>query len=245
MSALLRLREFLHRRRDMSRAWTDTWPDDGSWIETARSCPGFHLDVGYAVTSYVPGWMLAVDARDDPPILLPAVPQECGHVLTTNAIGHEAELLRYFSQLPRLPDPTSRRETAAFSSLAVNVLIGLPEEPPILVDMFAGSRLAALALLDVLTDTAGSHGVIYDNLDQGWALRIQIEDDAVLVLEWDWDTADRRKDARALRFPRTAVAVQAAAARRRLDHLHATLIGELASDLWTCRSGSNEQAAPI
>ena len=102
------------------------WPDDDAWIAAARSCAAFHLDVGYAVASYVPGWMLPVDAADDVPIALPDLPQVRGHVLTADTVGREAELIGHFAQLPPLPDPETRRETAAFCSLDVNVLIGFP-----------------------------------------------------------------------------------------------------------------------
>ena len=54
----------------------------------------------------------------------------------------------------------------------------------------------------------------------------------MLVLEWDWEAADPRQDARALRLPRRELAVQAAAARRRLDHLHGALAAALGRDLW-------------
>jgi hypothetical protein len=198
-------------------------------------CPEFQLDAGYAVTSYVPDWMLSATAPDDPAILLPDLPQVVGHVLTADAIGHETELLRYFSQLPQLPGRSSRRETAPFCSLAVNLLLRLPGEPPIVADMFAGSRPAAAALLDGLADTDAPGGSLYDNLDQGWALRILVQHDAVLVLDWSGEADERREDARALRLSRHAVAAQAIAARRRLDHLHSVLMDVLGRDLWPTR----------
>ncbi len=177
--------------------------------------------------------MLPIGAPDDPSIALPDLPRMCGHVLTADTIGREGELIRHFRQLPRLPEPATRRETAAFCSLNVNVFIGLPGQTPIVADMFAGSQKAARDLLGVLADTNGPDGVIYDNLDQGWALRILVEGDAVLVFDWDWEAADGWHNARALRLPRDAVAWQAVAARLRLDHLHTTLLAALGTDLWS------------
>lgn len=190
------------------------------------------LDAGFAVTSHVPGWMLRVHASDNTLIALPELPQVLGHVLTADADDHEAELIRHFARLPPLPNRAWRRGTAEFCSLGVNLLVCLPGEEPVLVDMFAGSWKTARAMLDVLADLQHPAGVLYDNLDQGWALRILLEQDAVLVLEWDWEAADPRQDARVLRLPRRDLAVQAAAARQRLDHLHGALTAALGHDLW-------------
>jgi len=229
--------ELLHRlRRLFSSHGEDVlgWPDDGSWIPTAHTHTEFRLDAGYAVTPYVPGWMLPVGAPDDPPIPLPDLPEIAGHVLTADAVGREAELVRHFSRLPPLPGLACQREITPFSSLSVDLLLCLPGEAPVVAEMFAGSRLAAASLLDDLSNAAGEGGTLYDNLDQGWALRILVEADAVLVLDWDPEESDPREGARALRLPRSAVAEQAAAARQRLHHLHATLLRALGRDLWSC-----------
>lgn len=230
--------ELLHRFRKLFGprvADILEWPDDASWIPTARPYAEFRLDAGYAVTPYVPGWMLPAGVPDDPPVPLPNLPEVAGHVLTADAVGREAELVRHFSQLPSLPDPASRREIAEFSSLSVNVLLCLPEEAPIVADMFVGSQQATGFLLDDLSDATGAGGMVYDNLDQGWALRILVEADAVLLLDWDPEAIDPRESARALRLSRRIVAAQASAARQRLNHLHATLLHALGRDLWSCQ----------
>ena len=41
----------------------------------ARPCRAFQLDVGYAVTPCVPGWMLPVDWPNDAPFPLPDLPR--------------------------------------------------------------------------------------------------------------------------------------------------------------------------
>ena len=196
------------------------WPDDDTWTVSARLCPNADLDAGFAVTNFIPGWMLPIKAQDDPPITLPAMPIVAGHVLTADAMNAEAELIHYFMQLPPLPKPRQRRETALFCSLEVNLVIGMPGELPIIVDTFAGSWKAARELLTALANPDQPSGMLYDNLDQGWALRIQTEADAVLVLRWDWEAVDGQGDVTALRLPRTSLAYQAIAARSRLDHLH-------------------------
>lgn len=230
MERLRRMGKLFRLRREAA----PEWPDDGSWIPAIRSCTEFKLDAGYAVTSCVPGWMLPVGVPDCPPVPLPDLPQVAGHVLAANAVGREAELIRYFSRLPQLPDRASWREITEFSSLPVNLLLSLPGEDPIVADMFAGSRRAADSLLDDLSNVEGAGGTVYDNLDQGWALRIMVRADAVLVLDWNPEAADPRESARVLQLPRSAVAVQAIAARHRLDHLHAVMLHTLGRNLWSC-----------
>jgi hypothetical protein len=154
----------LHRLRGFFRARGEAipeWPDDGSWMPTARTHAEFRLDAGYAVTPYVPGWMLPVGTPNDPSIALPDLPEVAGHVLTADAVGLEAELVRHFSRLPPLPGPACRREIAPFSSLSVNLLLCLPGEPPVVADMFVGSRMAAASLLDDLSNPAGAGGTVY------------------------------------------------------------------------------------
>ena len=209
------------------------WPDDGSWMGSAQPCPEFRLDAGYAVTHYVPGWLLPVHAPNAPPISLPKLPRTAGHVLTVDTIGREAELVRHFAQLPPLPDPVLRRETAAWSCLEVNLLLCPPGEHPVVADTFGPSRAEADRLLAELADTDTPPAMLYDNLDQGWALRVVVEPEEVFVLDWAWDAPDPRHGARSLRLPRPELARQAAAARERLQHLHETLVGALGRDIWT------------
>lgn len=206
-------------------------------MAAARPCGEFRLDAGYAVTSYVPGWLLPPGAPDDPPIALPDLPLTSGHVLTEDAVGHEPELVRHFAQLPPLPGPARRRETAKWCSLEVNLVLCVPGEHPIVADTFGPSRVEADHLLGALADADAPPSVAYDNLDQGWALRLVVEAEEVFVLDWDWDAPDPQRGANALRLPRGKLAGQAAAARARLRHLHGKLVAALGRDLWTREAG--------
>ena len=107
----------------------------------SRPCEEFRLDAGFAVTSYVPGWLLPAGAPDDASIALPELPLTSGYVLTEDAVGREDELVRHFAQLPPLPGPARRRETAAWCCLEVNLLLCLPSEHPIVADTFGLSRV--------------------------------------------------------------------------------------------------------
>ena len=120
---------------------------------------------------------------------------------------------------------------ASFSSFDVEITIGLSGEHALHIDMFSGAAHAAADMLAHLADPAAS-GVLYDNLGQGWALRIVATATEIYTLEWDWDRPAAADTPRALRFVRHAVASQAEAALHRLRYVHTTLVHALGSDLW-------------
>ena len=99
-------------------------------------------------------------------------------------------------------------------------------------------------MLAVLANADGPADCLYDNLDQGWALRIVATQDAVFSLEWDWERPAGEDAPRALRFPRQGLALQAAAALERLHHLHGALVRELGMDLWN-QPPPRPQAPPV
>jgi hypothetical protein len=99
--------------------------------------------------------------------------------------------------------------------------------------MFNASIRGTRELLGILASDDPGPAIIYDNLDQGWALRILLRHDAVYVLDWNPDADDGGIDeARALRLSRSAVAPQTAAALQRLDRLHPKLVAAVGIDLW-------------
>jgi hypothetical protein len=100
------------------------------------------------------------------------------------------------------------------------------------IDMFGGAALAADEMLGWLADPACSEPVLYDNLDQGWALRVLLEPDDVVVLDWNWEMPLSEQTVRAIRLSRAEMARQAEAARGRLRALHAFLVAEIGLDLW-------------
>jgi hypothetical protein len=209
------------------------WPDDDNWPATARVCADFRLDGGYGVSKHVPMWMLPVGGAGGHTVAVPDIPSVVGHVLTGDAVGHEDELIRYFTSLPKLPDPALRIDTIRFHSLDANVLICPSGEWPIVADMFNASIRGARELLGILASDDPGPTVIYDNLDQGWALRILLRPEAVYVLDWNPDADDDgAAEARALRLDRAAAAEEARAALERLDRLHPRLVAAVGIDLW-------------
>ena len=166
---------------------TPDWPDGDGWMADAVPRSDFRLDAGFMTWPFAPNWILPDGMQDQPLLSRPELPHLSGHVLTADAAARPDMLVRYFTQLPALPPPHRRHETAPWNSLEVNVLIDVPGHHPAIADSFGPSIRAAQALLDALGDTAAAPGTVYDNLDQGWALKIAVQPDAVIVLDWDCD----------------------------------------------------------
>jgi hypothetical protein len=117
-------------------------------------------------------------------------------------------------------------------SLEANVLLCPAGERPIVAHMFGASIRGTRELLVALASDDPGPAELYDNLDQGWALRVLLRGDAVYWHEWDWESPGGLRNARTLRLCRTIAAAQARAALQRLDRLHPLLVAAAGVDLW-------------
>ena len=114
----------------------------------------------------------------------------------------------------------------------VDLVICIEGEHELRLEMFHGAACGAGELLTLLADADSPPDTLYDNLDQGWALRMISTPDAVFTLEWDWERPADEDSPRALRFPRRELAAQAGEALARLRHVHEALVRDLGDDLW-------------
>ena len=207
--------------------------DDAAIATLARPCSSFILDAGLAITAYIPGCLLPPGTRHSPPIDTPALTLHAGHVLTRDAMGHHAALIDYHRRMLRIAAASGwSGAIGPYSCVEANLLLVPEGEHPVLIDMFGGAQREAGETLEQLADPATPPGVIYDNLDQGWALRILLDETDITTLEWDWDRPLDDQDVRVLRLQRSAVVQQATAAQSRLRQLHATLVRAIGIDLW-------------
>lgn len=208
--------------------------DTAMWSAAARPCPSFILDAGIAVPAYVPNCLLPEGLQDAPKFAPVSLPVTAGFVLTADATGREAELIEHYAHVLHAAAGAGWRGDTLrpHSCVEVNILLILPGEHCVVIDMFGAAQLGADAMLQQLADPATVPAVIYDNLDQGWALRVLIRPADVIVLEWDWEQPATAETVRALRLPRAEVARQAAAARQRLQALHSSLKIAVGMDLW-------------
>ena len=208
------------------------WLPDTDWMATARTVQGFSLDAVLATPDYVPGWLLPEGTRDSP--LLPplTIADPHGYIRTEDAIGHERELAAHYRAILHAAPGWEKRRASRRGCFDVDIVIGIAAEDEVRIEMFNGAALGAAELLAVMADPHAAAGVLYDNLDQGWALYMVATEEAVFSLEWDWECPPGEDARRALRFPRRELAAQAASARDRLAHLHGVLKQDLGVDVW-------------
>ena len=90
----------------------------------------------------------------------------------------------------------------------------------------------AAALLQALVDAVGAADEeVWDDLDQGWRVRILRRGDLVHLAEWNWEDADEVPSGFA--FDAAVLAREAGTALDRLRALHRFLVGELGRDYWS------------
>ncbi len=188
-------------------------------MATARPAPAFTLDACLDAPAHVPGWMLEQGASNGPTIDPVPLPNHVGFVTTADASGYEPTLAAHYRRIPdAAPPPTRwRPDVARFSCFDVDLVIGIAQEHPLRIEMFGAAILAATELLGQLADAASPAGVLYDNLDHGWALCMNAVGSDVFTLEWDWERPVDQDELRAL---------------QRLGHLHGALVQATGIDLW-------------
>jgi hypothetical protein len=205
---------------------------EGSAI--ARRCPVFTFDAGLAVPDYIPSLLRPEGCQSGPSVAPPPVKLTLGYVLTADAVGHAAALIDYHTRLLQAAVSAGWQYGALRPHCCLNVdlVLVLPDEWPVVIDMFGGAQLEAADALAQLADPAALEEIAYDNLDQGWAVRVLVEPADIVVLYWNWEKPLPEQEPRALRLSRSDLALQAAAARQRLEHLHTTLKRAIGLDLW-------------
>lgn len=202
-------------------------------MATTRPAPPFTLDACLDAPSHVPGWMLEPGTSHSPTIDPVRLPNRFGFVATADALGQAPLLAAHYRHIL---DAAPHRaawppDVARFTCFDVDLVIALEGEHPLRIEMFGGAAMAA-ELLGRLAGPAGPDEVLYDNLDQGWALRMTATATEVFTLEWNWDRPADEDEPRALRFPRPLLASQAGNALQRLEQLHAALVLATGTDLW-------------
>ena len=206
--------------------------DTTDWMPSSRPSPPFSLDACFEAPCYVPGWMLEDGSRKTPPVAPTPLANDFGDVRAGTAIGQEATLAEHYRRI-LLAAPSWRQWRAAHRGcFDVDLVICIEGEHELRLEMFNGAACGAGELLALLADVDAPPDTLYDNLDQGWALRMVTTPDAVFTLEWDWERPAADDCPRALRFPRRKLAAQAGDALARLRHVHGTLVRDLGADLW-------------
>jgi hypothetical protein len=206
--------------------------DTTDWMGSSRPAPPFSLDACFDAPAYVPGWMMPEGTRTSQPVAPVQLASDFGQVRADAAIGQEAILAEHYRRI-LLAAPSWRDCRAAHCGFfEVDLVIGIEGEHPLRLEMFHGAACGTGELLALLADADAPPDTLYDNLDQGWALRMVSTADAVFTLEWDWERPADEDSPRALRFPRRELAAQAVEALTRLRYVHEALVRNLGDDLW-------------
>ncbi len=206
--------------------------DTMDWRTSCRPAPPFRLDACFEAPGYVPGWMLQNPAGTAPLVAPTPLADAFGNVLAKATMGQEALLAAHYRRILAAAPDWRQWRNAHRGCFDVDLVINIEGEHLLRLEMFNGAAAAADELLTQLADAQAPPNILYDNLDQGWALRMESTPEAVLTLEWNWEIPAAADSPRALRFPRKALAAQAGEALLRLRHVRATLIQELGTDLW-------------
>lgn len=151
---------------------------------------------------------------------------------TLDLPGREPALVAHYERLIALARQHGKAAALAhpFPYFSVTPLL-LEEGRAIVTFPWTDDVPQTVATLTALAG-AGSDGVLWDDIDQGWFIRLVVRDGTLFIAEVDPDEgADTL-----LRADAKTIADQATAALARLRSLHAHLIRAVGRDLWTCAS---------
>lgn len=210
-------------------------PDD-AWMARAKPLGPFVWDAAFRVADslyigpengFSPQEWEAARVPLDPPDL----PRRLhGYAVTLDLIGREAALVAFYERLIAAAEMHGKCAALAVPFPYFRITPTLLEAgEPVLsfpwTDDVAQTRVVLSALAE-----AGADGVVWDDIDQGWFMRIVRRDGALFIVEGE---PDEDEPSVALRADASAVAAQAGAALRRLNAIHRHLTRACGQDFWT------------
>ncbi|WP_394537681.1 hypothetical protein PRJ39_16450 [Lysobacter enzymogenes] len=226
-----------HRFADSARMPT--------WLSQTRNVPSLEAEVCFQIHDR---FYYGPDRIDDPSDLErfaetlapPAIALIApSMVRSAEALGHEAELAAYYRQIVRL----ARHHQRPFNSIRQYFWLRLwlwnPEHEAYVSFPWYDSFAEIDRVLKALVETEA--GPVHDDADQGWAVRIHAQDEAVHLLQHDPDEDETHA---AIRVPRAELVRQVAQLRERTQGLIARLSSELGADVWTSYVRTEPSFAP-
>jgi hypothetical protein len=214
-------------------------PEDAVWMARARPVEDFLCDAGFSIAdSFYFGpangfskleWQ-ELRAPLPPPALPCRVP---GLVVTADLLGREDVLAAHYERLIAIAAAHGRTDSLhkPFPYFAVRPrFIG------------EGCLLARFSWTDDVAETKAvlealaaskhdSHGIIWDDVDQGWEIRIATAGPVTCFVEWDAEGLPPADAAYAV--DAAMLARQAADALDRMETIHAHLVSALGRDYWS------------
>ena len=212
-------------------------PDDADWIERATRVGNFHVDTLFHVSTRlqfcdpVTGRIIPGEAVLLPTPDLPLITPDW-HAATVLS-GREQELACHYQRI-----------VDAFSSHGrLGQLQPRSSEfwlrPAIIANGALLTRCSwydtipeAEALLQALIDGANTlGGEVWDDLDQGWQIRVVKSGGTICIAEWDWESHETPPSGYA--FDAADMAHHAGLALAYLRALHQRLVATLGRDWWS------------
>ncbi|MEW6437435.1 MAG: hypothetical protein AB1508_09765 [Pseudomonadota bacterium] len=214
---------------------------DEAWRDKARPVETFSLDAVFEIACV--GGTERLDAvaaamREPVRTLCDALGQPIpasGALPCATLVGHEAPLVAYYRALI----DTLIAQGAASSlgnpfpwfSIKPSIRRG---DTGLFTFFYLDSAADTVDLFRTLRDAPSAPpGLLFHDLDQGWAMHIDKADGRVLVAEWDCEDDSPVPDV--FTFDTGQLAAQAATALTHLTPIHAALVRAFNRDYWTFR----------
>ena len=196
-----------------------------SWFADAKPVNALEPEIAFHLSEE----LQAVAYHRPEPLVLPSFPRaERLQVRSAELIGHEAELAAYYRQIVAI----ARRHGLKLSQVRQYFWLDLRFD-----NEDAGVRLSfpwydTFAAMDpVLQALAGTdEGLIYDDQDQGWEVKVWARNGTLYIRESDPDSDD---SGIAVTLPREGLRDRIVALRARTQQLITALAKELGADVWT------------
>jgi hypothetical protein len=148
-------------------------------------------------------------------------------------IGREAEMIGPLDTARAAMATRDQRVGGIRLALSTDLVLRVAGLSLVTAPMF---NAAAIGLREILSDLASATGdrCLYDNLDQGWALRLDARAAWLEVVEWDWE-ATGAPPRIAWRLPLDVLRGEAACTLARFDEVYAALVAATGEDWWRPR----------
>lgn len=208
---------------------------DESWMARARPLGPFMCDAAFRIAdSLYVGPDHGIGPDDWERLRVPLDPTDlpcrvANLVAAIDLPGREAALAAHYERL--IAEARQHNKPAALSHpfpyFSVTPLL-LEADRPVVTFPWTDDVPQTRAVLTALAGT-GANGVVWDEIDQGWFMRIVARDGMLFIAEGD---PEEGPDV-LLRVEARAAAAQAGAALARLSTLHAHLIRVFGRDLWS------------
>ncbi len=156
----------------------------------------------------------------------------CG-LAASSLAGHEQELVRHYRSVVAAFARRGRAAQLRRRSPYFWLMPAIIAQDTILTECLCYDTVPeAEALLRVLAGGPDApDGELWDDLDQGWQIRIVKVGDLICVAEWNWE--EQRQPAGGLAFDAVRLSREASAALVRLHAVHGLLVEALGRDWWS------------